>query len=207
MINALIAYDENDVDFGVYFLESHDDIISDCKQNQLVSSISICGFNCTEEGIKKSLNIINGNSFVFIAISHGNEDEFWSHEVYLSANNASQFQNSFIYSTSCSTGKNLAQILIDNGSLAFIGYNDTILVPLDYSKLFYTCENYGIKSFLNNEETIETSYNKLIENYTIEIDILTAGSMEELIIASTLIDNRDRLILLGNGSLTRNYFN
>ncbi len=207
MINTFIAFDENDDDFGEYFFESHNDIISDFQKNKLINYVSICGLNCTEKGIIDILNSINENPFVFIAISHGNEDEFCSHEVYISATNANQFRNSFIYSTSCSTGKNLAKILIDNGSLAFIGYNNEIFVPLDYSKLFYTCENYGIKSFFNNDETIETSYNKLIEHYTAQIDILLSGSMEDLIIASTLLDNRDKLTFLGNGSLTRKFFN
>ena len=207
MINTFIAYDDNDNDFGVYFTDSHNDILAEFKLNELVNNVSISGVNCTEISVNDKLGAMNGNSFIFVAISHGNEDEFWSHEVYISTNNANRFLNSFIYSTACSTGKKLAQVLIDNGTLAFIGYNDTILVPLDYSNLFYSCENFGIKSFLKNEESIENCYNKLIENYTNEIDILLAGNMEDLIIAATLIDNRDKLIFLGNGLLTRDYFN
>ena len=206
MINTIIAYDDNDVDFGIYFSESHNDIHSQFQLNALINNVSISGINCTEVGINQKLNSLNGGSFIFIAISHGNEDELWSHEVYISSNNANKFNNSFVYSTACLTGKKLANILLENGAVAFIGYNDTILIPLDYSNLFYTCENFGIKSFVNNEETIEVCYNKLKENYTSQIDLLLGGSLEELIIASTLIDNRDKLILLGNSTITRSYF-
>jgi hypothetical protein len=207
MINTFIAYDDNDADFGLYFTESHSDVSSDFEKNVLVVNVSLNGLNCTEANINNVLQGMLGNSFVFIALSHGNEDEFWSHEVYLSSNNAHRLINAFLYSTACSTGKNLGKVLIDNGCVAFIGYGNEVNVLLNNTKLFYSCENYGIKSFLNNNETIGTSYSKLIDNYTEEIYKLFYGSIDDLIVASVLIGNRDSLVLLGNDSLTRDYFN
>lgn len=207
MINTFIAYDDNDGDFGAYFHDSHVDIQTDFQTNASIANVSINGLGCTEANVNSVIGGMNGGSFVFITLSHGNEDEFLSHEVYISHRNATQFSNSFVYSTSCLTGKNLGRLLIENGCVAFIGYSNEVNVLLDDTRIFYTCENYGIKSFLNNVESIETSYNKLIDNYTSVIHNLFNGSIDELIIASVLIGNRDSLILHGDGTLTKDYFN
>jgi hypothetical protein len=207
MINTFIAYHDNDFALGDYFEESHDDITAVIGVNELVTNVSIRGLDCTEANINATLLGLNGGRFVFIALTHGNNDEFVCNDVFISAANAHYFSNSFFYSTACSTGKNIGKVLVENGCHSFIGYEEEIEIILDYSTAFYSCENFGIKSFLQNDETVEVSYNKMVENYTAQIDKLLAGSMDDLIAATYLISNRDCLTLLGNKTFTRNYFN
>lgn len=206
MISTFIAYDDNDFKLGEYFEESHIDILAVIKISAIITSTSICGLDCTQGNINAILSGLNGGRFIFIVLSHGNSDEFVSNEVFISATNAHHFTNSFLYSTACSTGKNLSKILIANGCLSFIGYEEEIEVILDYAGIFYSCENFGIKSFLENDETIEDSYNKMIGFYNDQIDQLVGGDIDELIAASSLVKNKQSLVILGNKTLTRNDF-
>lgn len=207
MIKTIIAYDDNDFALGDYFIESHGDITSIIGVNALISNISIRGLDCTEAQINATLMTLNGSRFIFIALTHGNDNEFVCNDVFISVANAHHFSNSFFYSTACSTGKGLGKILIANGCHSFIGYEADVEIILDYSNVFYSCENFGIKSFLQNDETVEESYNKMVGNYTIQIDYLLLGSMDDLIAATYLINNRNCLTMLGNKALTRNDFN
>jgi hypothetical protein len=204
MIKTIIAFDDNDFRLGIYFEESHGDIIDVIGTH--VTNISIPGLHCTEANINTTLTALNPNQFIFIALSHGNCDEFVSNEVFISSSNANRFANSFIYSTACSTGKNLSKILISNGCLAFIGYEEEIEVLLEFSSTFFTCENFGIKSFIRNNESIEVSFQKMIDFYNSEIDRLVNGSMDELITASYLVKNKESLVILGDKTLTKSYF-
>ncbi len=206
MINTFIAYDDNDFSLGDYFEESHSDITAVFGLNALVNNVSIRGLDCTEANINATLLGLNGSRFIFIALTHGNNDEFVCNDVFISAVNAHFFSNSFFYSTACSTGKNIGKVLVANGCHSFIGYEEDVEIILDYSTVFYSCENFGIKSFLQNDETVEVSYNKMVDNYTTQIDKLIGGSMDELIAATYLIGNRDCLTLLGDKTLTRNHF-
>jgi len=207
MINTFIAYDDNDGELGDYFEDSHNDIHVVVAANVNITNLSIRGLDCTEVFINNTLLPRNGSRFVFIAISHGNEEELWSHEMYVSANNSATFVNSLFYSCACSTGFTLGNNLIAAGCLTFIGYFDTVLVNVDYYSTFYACQNFGIKSFLANDETIEISFNKMVDFYNSEIDRLIVGTTDDVIAASSLISNRDCLTILGNTTVTRNDFN
>jgi hypothetical protein len=207
MINTFIAYDDNDRDLGNYFEDSHNDIHAVIAADMNITNVSIRGLDCTEIFINTTILILNGSRFVFIALSHGNEEELVSHEVYVSANNSATFAHSLFYTCACSTGFILGDTLIDAGCLTYIGYFDTVLVNLDYSPIFFACQNFGIKSFLTNNETIEVSFNKMIDFYNREIDRLVMGTTDDLIAASSLISNRDCLTILGNKNVTKFDFN
>jgi len=207
MINTFIAYDDNDFELGEYFEDSHGDISAVVVTNALITNLSIRGLDCTEANINNTLLAANCGRFIFIALTHGNDEELVSHEVYVSVNNSATFANSLFYTCACSTGYILGDNLINAGCLSFIGYFDTVLVNVDYFPLFFACQNFGIKTFLSHDETIEVSYNKMIEYYNKEIDRLVIGSTDDVIAASSLINNRDCLVLLGSKTLTRNDFN
>lgn len=202
MINTIVAYDDNDADLGDYFTSSHDSLVLKLAEIAIVSNLSIRGLDCTEVFLNQAITPFNGGRFVFIGISHGNEEELVSHEVYVSTNNLKSFCNSLFYSCACSTAYKLGNDLITAGCLAFVGYSDTVYINTYYSETFHECQNYCIKEFLSSEESIETSFDKMTTYYNKEIDRLVAGSMDDLIAASSLISNRNCLKLLGDKKLT-----
>ncbi|MEO6330827.1 MAG: hypothetical protein ABIO55_17965 [Ginsengibacter sp.] len=206
MIRTFIAYDDNDVELGDYFESSHNDIQAVIAANGNISNVSIQGLDCTEVFINNTIKPLNGSRFVFIALSHGNEKELVSHEVYISSNNSTTFTNCLFYTCACSTGNGLGDNLISAGCLTFIGYFDTVLVNVDYYQVFFTCQNYCIKSFFSNDETIEVSFNKMINFYNSEIDHLIVGTIDDVLAASSLIGNRDCLVIFGNTNVARTDF-
>jgi len=206
MISTIVAYDDNDSDLGDYFVDSHENITVVLRANAQIVNVSIRGLDCTEVFVNSTITPLNGNRFIFIGISHGNEEELVSHEVYVSASNLTSFSNSLFYSCACLTGLKLGKNLIGAGCLVFVGYNDTVLVNVDYFEIFYNCQNHCIKEFLKGNETIEGSFSKMIDYYNEEIDKLLPGDMDDLLAATSLINNRDCLILLGDRKLRLNDF-
>ncbi len=207
MIRTFIAYDNNDFELGDYFDDSHTDIIDEIVANKLIQRTSISGLECTEVKVNECIQAFNGLRFVFVGLSHGNEQQLISNEAFVSATNAAAFTNSFFYTCACSTGDQLGGVLIEAGCLVYIGYNDTVLLHVDYYQVFYKCQNFGIKSFLLNKETINVSFDKMIAYYNEEIErLVNEGGTDEVIASSFLLSNRDGLILLGNGNLTPNDF-
>jgi len=206
MIRAVIAYDDNDNTLGEYFDASHSDLISELNVINTVTRSSIRGLDCTEMYLSSTIQPFNGNRFIFIGLCHGNTNQLVSHQVFVSQNNAAIFSNSFFYTCACSTGKKLGKLLITQGCLAFIGYSKTIHIIEDYAEVFFRCQNFGIKSFLTNDETILISYKKMVDYYNSEIDRLVIGTTDDVIAASTLVNNLGALIHIGNGDLTRNDF-
>jgi hypothetical protein len=206
MINTLIAYDDNDFELGTYFSDSHQDILLDITGIEEISFTSIQGLDCTENNINITVQSLNGIRFIFVALTHGNNEQLISNEVYVSANNSNSFSNSFFYTCACSSGSSLGNILINNGCLVYVGYYSTVYIHEDYSSVFYKCQNFALKSFLTTEESIKTSYDKMVNYYDQEIDRLVMGSMDDVLAASSLVSNRNSLILLGDGSLTKNDF-
>lgn len=206
MVKTIVAYDDNDSELGDYFACSHDSINEVISTIAQIINVSIRGLACTEVSMNEAITPFNGGRFIFIGISHGNEEELISHEVYVGINNLGSFSNSLFYSCACSTGNKLGVDLINAGCLAFIGYSDTVYVILDYSEIFYNCQNHCIKEFLTNNEPIDVSFSKMIDYYNQEIDKLLPGDMDDLIAASYLLSNRDCLTLLGDRSLTMDDF-
>lgn len=205
MINAIITYHDNDVDLGDYFTGSHTDLTNHFD-NKPIAITSIAGDNCTEQFVNATITGLRGVRFIFIAVAHGNEDIVAANEAFVSQNNVVQFNNSLFYSCSCLNGASLGNKLIAAGCLAFVGYMKVVTVILDYLAVFYTCQNFGIKSFLETAEILSMSFQKMHDYYTSEINRLLTGSTDDIIAASYLIANRDALILLGDGNLTSNDF-
>ncbi|HEY0743536.1 MAG TPA: hypothetical protein VGD40_18840 [Chryseosolibacter sp.] len=202
MINILIACDENDLDLGNYFHQSYLHVF-DVLDPQLVAVITLQSIDCTEVNINLHTSNYNGNPFIFIGLSHGNEEQLVSHEVYVSESNAVSFANSIFYTCACLCGSSLAQKLIEQNCSTFVGYNRTVYVIEDFFDVFLTCQNFAIRSFLTNDEPISVSVEKMKGYYDDEIDRLVAGDINETIAAANLVSNRNCLVLLGNGNLTR----
>lgn len=205
MINLVIAYDDVDAKLGNYFLASHDDILASIPLHEIANS-SLSGVNCNEVILQSTLEALQGNRFIFVALAHGNEEEVVATEVFVSSNNTAIFSNSLFYSCSCLTGHTLGVNLISAGCLTFIGYRNSVEVIEGYYPIFYACQMYGLKSFLLNPETIQVSYDKMVNNYNDNIDALIGGSMDDLIVASSLINNRDCMVIIGNLGMTKSDF-
>jgi len=202
MINILISFDDNDYELGEYFEKSYNGILERILFYPGLNIASIDGLNCTEQNINYHINAYSGDKFIFVGLSHGNEEELLTHNcVFVSASNNTSFNQSLFYTTACSSGKKLGKSLIDNGCITYVGYDDEVGVQESYYDVFIKCENYVLLKFLNQGISIKDAYDEMISFYNSEIDRLSLGTINDVIVAGYLTENRDCLTLMGNSNL------
>jgi hypothetical protein len=203
MINVFFAYDDNDSDLGDYFEESFNTISSQLSTNEKVKSSSIRGLDCTEANLNSAISSFDFEHFVFIGICHGTEDQLLTEsEAFISGANSHFFAKSLFYTSACSCLAVLGNQLVQDGCLSFVGYNGPVEVWEGYYDVFIDCENFGIVEFLNTNKTIGETVAEMITRYNDTIDELSLGNVEDIIVASLLVSNRDKLDILGDKNLT-----
>lgn len=192
MIQAILAVDNEDSILGNFFTECLQEIEN--HKSPLIH-LDVIKSNALND-LAISLKVESISNFIFVAISHGSEEALLSNGItpYVSSNiNINKFSNSFFYTCSCFTGKELASKLIENGCSSYIGYDNKFSVWDYHRKPFVECATYGYKLFLSghNIETIiemmKTNYDEHIDNYN-----------NDYFGAVMLLDNKKALMALGD---------
>jgi hypothetical protein len=187
MNNLLAIYDNEDGRMGNYFESSHQDLNDKLGSFSHINLQSLNSVQCLSNPIEHHISPFDGQPFVFIAYSHGNDDSIYiGDNKYIHPQNAYFFGRSLFYSCCCLTAKKLGSKLREQGCRIFIGYNTKITSVADATDpYFQDCENAFIYNFLTTDDTIQESlrymykkYNEmrafLIENY----DSFTASTLE-----------------------------
>ena len=205
MIKVIIAYDDNDEELGDYFEISYNDINDFLSNVANIEVIPIRGLNCTESNVIDAIEDLEDEHFVFVGLSHGMETQLLtSNEVYVDISSLNHFSNSLFYTTACSTAKELGNELISNGCLSFIGFiNDSYATYENYYHIYTECENYCLKEFLSSNNTIEESFDNMIELFDNKINELFEQHEDEILVGMELVGNRDQLRIIGDKSLKK----
>lgn len=202
MINVLFAVDDGDHDLGDYFLDSYLDISYEIDKIDGYSEALVCSENCTQESVLSAIENYEDSRFLFVGICHGIENELNSnHGVIVGSEIVDSFINSFFYTTACFTGRQLGQDLIDAGCSTYIGFTIEVHIHPDYEDRFMDCENHALKVFCKSGNTAKEAFNSMIDKFDEVIEDLAGGDISDTIVASTLVDNREGLIFLGNQDL------
>lgn len=204
MVNVVTCYDDNDSALGQYFEEVHEDLIESLRVSKSLVIKSIDGLNLTEKNVISTIDTLNGVSYVFVALSHGDECYLASSndEDYVDCSNVNHFSNSLFFTTSCLTAVKLGPNLIKKGSHCYLGCNTETSVSFeDHWDKYVECENFFLKKFLLTNCTIEEAFKEMIGCYNRVIDELI--NLNEIFVAMELIGNRDSFVILGDTSLTK----
>jgi len=192
MVNIVLAFDEGDEEIGSFnqgCKEDYEDFFSnsDYKNITYITSQTLNSINVQ---LKAEALL----PFVFAAYSHGENHRLFSKEGdYISSTiNITSFKDSFFYTVSCHTGKQLGKELVENGCKCYFGYKDLFTSWSGY-KEFSDCANFGFFKFLEGISTDEV-FGQMIINYNQNIDNLY---LNDFLQASLLRANRDGLIKLG----------
>lgn len=198
MINLLVACDTDDFHLGDYFTKSHEMLIKNISNPNIISK-SIVGDNCVSENINRSIVSLESRQFVFVAFSHGSEDDLNIYgRPYINIENCHNFKGALFYTAACYCATNLGRELVNNGCNAFIGYRDKVHIHPEYYDEFIECENYGILEFINTDKSLNDVYNEMHKKYEDVIERLSGGNIKDTLIASTLLENQEQLEILGN---------
>jgi len=207
MIKIIVAYDEQDSAIGYYCLECKNDLAALIDENANFLTVDYINSRiCNHAYITIKLENIDFDNFIFVAYSHGEKSGkslLCNGSAYLDASNVHLFKNSLVYSMACATGKRLGHDLINQGCLAFIGFNDVVEVVQEYSDIIRRCENWALIMFLLKDIALVAAFDDMKREFTRQIDILEESDFGS---SSWLIGNRDALVLLGNENLTRRDF-
>jgi hypothetical protein len=196
MIDCVIAFDEKDTELGAYFLACKENLASFLEEQQISNLVEIPANRCNQVYMQHKIEHAT-KPFIFVAYSHGLENALVCQgEGYVKANeNTSLFTQSVFYTNACLSGKILANDLIDNGCLCYIGYEESINVLLANPGISIKCDNYGIMLFVGGNLTIYEAFQAMKKYYTSESEKLSFVDAAELTYA------RDSLVFLGNKEL------
>jgi len=194
MVNIIIACDEKDATLGFFFAacQKH---ISDFFNSKAIVASQLKSDQLNDLAV--SLHINDLTNFIFGAYSHGSKDSLLksgSTEYVSIAKNGTAFNGGFVYTFSCSSGKELGRDLMRHECQCFIGYKNTVAIWSTLLVPFVECANHGLIEFINGIDTAEVM-NSMIKKYNTEIDKIVDT---DPIIASILLDNRRALIMHGN---------
>ncbi len=204
MTDIVLVFDDNDIDtdevagLGYFFKACASDIKTHFKSS-LHNLIEIHGNNLNSQYVNQVLESLSSKKFIFLAYSHGSESALLydnQTKEYVSISNSIEFLNTFVYTWSCSTGKELGKELIDNGALAFIGYDNLTYAGTGETDLFVETANWGIKQFVLGSQ-VKTVFYSMRDKYSEVIDFLQTEK-NDFFVASFFRKNRDALVLHGN---------
>lgn len=202
MINQIVVHDGHDDKLGDFFYLCTDHAHSLCVacgkeiNNQIIGSDDVTAGN-----IGDLLSKVNQQGFLFLGFVHGTPDSMvinGAERFVSTTSNYYLFTNSFIYTFSCYNGTELADILLMNGASVFWGYSKQVWVCHAYHDEFKKAALTGYCHFLNGDSA-SIAYDRMIDDMNVQIDAMYETDM---IVASTLLENRDALVLKGNKELT-----
>lgn len=192
MIETIIASDEKDSEMGDFF-HSCSENLNDYFHEKEIEVIFLKSGMLNEASIDFITKPLT--KFIFAAYSHGGDCELLQGGLYpyISGTiNINNFSNSFFYTCSCHTAKELGTKLIENGCLSFIGYNGKFTIWDFYREPFIECANWGIKLFYDGDKS-EDIIIKMKDRYTMYID----NYQNDIFGAAMLVSNRNALIHVG----------
>ena len=200
MINVILAIDEEDHILGGFY--------SDCLRDFENFKTTMCTLSYIRSNALNEASVLmtvpGGQRFVFLAYSHGSENELLSGGVtpYISNSiNVTAFKGALFYTCSCSTGKKLGYSLIENECTSYIGYKEKFEIWDFNRQPFVECANYGYKLFTQGEN-IESIIVKMKEKYDEHIDNYT----NDFFGAAHLLANKNALLALGSMDFSLKHF-
>lgn len=152
----------------------------------------------TKDTLVEKMVPINQNAFVCFWYGHGGNDSFeiGGEPIVTTTSNYYLFSNALVYTFSCFNGTTLADALIRNNALTFVGYTDVAQCPIGIDDTTADIAMTFISSFLSGKTAKESCMDLKIayENAVFDetIDPFVRGYYQE---------NRDALTLKGNKDL------
>lgn len=199
MTNLAILFDDTDTELGQYFTNCFQDV------GKAVIDANIIIKSINSQNSAYINQIIGGlENLIFVGFTHGSSDNLGTQNgssIFIDSGNAHLFSGSIFYTTACSCGEKLGKTLIQKGVKVFIGYNDVVNISNGFEEIFIKCENYGIKEFLNSSKSWYEIMLEIKKVYEEEADKLFDEGGYETLAGLELIQSRDKLCLLGDGSL------
>ena len=206
---VIIADDSAECDIRDLCIMLKDNTIQLLQQYQTAQAVDVNNAVLSSDAISKNniseqLSQINNNHFLSFWFGHGEKDKFKiaNDAIVTTTVNHYVFSNALIYTFSCFNGQELADVLIANKAIAFVGYDKEAQCPLGIDDITSEIAQTFIVSFMIEGKQVKeavsdlkTAYDDAV--YNEKIDAFRRGYFQT---------NRDALVLKGDGDLTINDF-
>lgn len=172
--------------------------------NIKIDNISLSSDVVTTNNLAEKLSTINLNNFISFWFGHGEKDRFKiaNEAIVTTTVNHYAFSNALIYTFSCYNGLELADVLIANRAIAFVGYDKEVQCPLGIDDVTSQIAQTFIVSFMIKGKQLKEAVVDLRNAY----DDAVYNDDIDPILRGLFQTNRDTLVLKGNGDLTINDF-
>jgi len=201
----LIAFDSLDEVQGTYFSNCSEELLNHLPSylEDKVELISDQNLNFASVGLK--LEEVKEQTFIFAAFCHGTKLSLNGiRRPFLKiGENSSLLKNSLVYTNACSTGQKFGREVIDEGAIAFFGYDKEVdsLIAEEFLPLSVRCDVYALHLFLHDNRTLKDAKNAAKTFFTAKSREVFKGNP---FAASLIIANRDAMIIHGNDQITFN---
>lgn len=172
--------------------------------NIMVDNVTLSSDVVTTNNLSGKLSTINQSNFISFWFGHGEKDRFTiaNEAVVTTTVNHYVFSNALIYTFSCYNGQELADVLIANKAIAFVGYDKEAQCPLGIDDITSQIVQTFIASFMVEGKSVKEAVSDLKAAYNNAV----YNDKIEPFIRGYFQTNRDALVLKGNGDLTVNDF-
>ena len=173
------------------FEQSKSDIQVD---NNILSSELINKYNLSDK-----MSSVNDNNFLCFWYGHGTDESFNinNERIVTKSDNHYVFSNALVYTFSCLNGGTLADVLINNKTKVFIGYNCEANCPYGLDDLTCEISMSFVQSFLDGKRVID-AVDDLKEKYN---DAIYDDGLEPFQ-RECFQKNRDGIVLKGDINVT-----
>lgn len=170
---------------------SHPDV--GLNSNECLSS------NVTKHNLSEHLARVNSENFACFWYGHGKQHSFivGDEEIVTTTENHYIFSNALIYTFSCLNGGELADMLIQNQTKTFVGYNGVANCPYGLDDITTEIVMSFIDSFLSGKTANEAKAD-LVAAYERSIFDDSLDPLQR----SRFQENRDNIVIKGDGNLT-----
>lgn len=204
-VKTLICADSIDSKLGDVFLsmstEAHR-ICSKCSKIDIenVANIVELKNDIDKSTINSILPSYNQSPFIFCAFMHGDAEALYmGNDIFVSnEENVYLFTKSFIYTFSCCTGDILADSFMKNDACVFIGYKDSVYIPIYGQDQYVHAALSGLKKFFEESGNATQAYNSIYSAYS---NMLLDNTLDPI---SRMFaqHNRDCLVIKGDKNVT-----
>lgn len=166
-----------------------------------LNSTECLSANVTKHNLSEHLARVNTENFACFWYGHGEKHSFvvGDEEIVTTTDNHYIFSNALIYTFSCLNGGELADILIKNQTKTFVGYKGIANCPYGLDDITTDIVMSFIDSFFSGK-TVNEAKADLVSAYERSI----FDDSLEPIQRFRFQENRDNLVIKGDGSITVN---
>ena len=198
-MNSIIMADDLAFELGEFFADLKNatdwELTNFGINNNIVCHTSFLDGSYNASSLAEPIAKINNCPFLCFIYAHGQEDSVFigANKVFSVSDNYYLLSNAVIYTFSCNCGGILADKLLENKAILFVGYKGTANCPYGLDGITVSVVLSFIQAFLSGK-TAKDSFESLYDAYSAVLRDSTLDPFQR----AAFQESRDALVLKGD---------